>query len=470
MTEFYGKPGANTFKSKFRGDVITADSTEYEALRRIWNNDADRYPLAIVQPLDVDDVITAVRFGREANLLTAVRCGGHSYQGYSTCDGGLVIDLSKYMNKVSYDEKTQCVRAQGGALLGKVDQTLVPIGRVVPAGIVSHTGLSGLALGGGIGYLTRSFGMTCDQFVRLEVITADGERVYASESEHPDLFWALRGGGGNFGIVTEFELRTHELGPVQSGGLIYPMENAVEIIEELVRLVEAAPRTLSIWFGLAVKPAVFELEGYPDDARLLLALVVYRGEPDDDVLKAVRSCGNPMIDAITGDSFLALQKRLDIASQHGVGWYMKSGHVVKMSTSLIERLVSGAMEYQDISSPLVEREVYGISAIGGAANDVGEGETAYSGRGANWHLAIEVGFTNPEERERVVSWTKQDWAKTEKLLDMKTSYVNMNFEEDGDALKKVYGSDKLKRLRGVKAKYDPDNFFRMNSNIVPAEE
>lgn len=468
-TDLDSRQGATTLIRTFKGAISTPESTDYNHARSVWNKDANKYPIAVLRPADVDDVVAAVRFARDADVPVAVRCGGHSYQGHSTCNGGVVIDLSANMGLVELRADSLSVRAQGGALLGAVDRTLVPAGRVMPAGIVSHTGLGGLALGGGIGHLTRSLGLTCDQFIRLQVVTASGEVVYASETENPDLFWALRGGGGNFGIVTEFECRTHPLGPIQSGMLVYRMDDAVETIASIADLMPHAPRELGIILALAIKPERTPLAGVADAAERYVGVnVVYRGNAEDDILRELRAaCGKPLHDSIGEADYIALQTRLDAVSEHGVGWYMKSGHARNLNAGLIECMAEGAMNFQAIASPDVHREVYAVQALGGAASDIAEDATAYSGRDAQWHCAVEVGYTTSEERERIVTWTKNSWADTEKHLDMRTSYVNLNFEDGPEAVENVYGAWKLDRLRRVKAEFDPDNVFNLNVNIAP---
>ncbi|HKY82115.1 MAG TPA: BBE domain-containing protein [Sphingobium sp.] len=290
----------------------------------------------------------------------------------------------------------------------------------------------------------------------------------SARNENADLFWALRGGGGNFGIVTDFELRTHELGPLQGGPLFYRMDDAVEVIQDLSALMKDAPREMSLTMALAIKPGMTPMASeFSEDDRLLMVNVVHRGGAEDEILRAVRSCKPALYDFVGDLDFLDLQRRLDQVSQHGVGWYMKSGHAKTLGSGLIEQMVTNSMEYQRIASPDVLREVYAIQSLGGAASDVAEEDTAYSGRDAQWHCAVEVGFMDQEERDKVVAWTKSTWAETEKHLDLKTSYVNMNFEEGKGALENVYGASKLERLRAVKAAYDPENFFRLNTNIQP---
>ncbi|MBQ7804045.1 FAD-binding oxidoreductase [Rhodococcus sp. (in: high G+C Gram-positive bacteria)] len=445
--------------------MITASDANYDEARAIWNGDVHRRPHAVVQVTDVEDVVNTIRYAGEAELPLAVRGGGHSYPGHSTCDEGLVLDLSR-MRHVELDRATGYVDAQGGALLGSVDDITVPAGLVTPAGIVSHTGLGGLSLGGGIGYTTRSFGLTCDQFVRVRLVTADGDVLWASETENPDLFWALRGGGGNFGVVTDFTLRTHELGPVQSGRLFYKMSEAVDIIVGVSEIMKHAPRETSVTFSLGVNPEIIPaLADSGMDERLLSINLVHRGQAEDEIIREIRSFHKALFDTIGTQDFLSVQRYYDKISDRGFGWYMKSGHTRELTREFAERMVESCLEYRKIASPHVAREVYAIQSLGGAASDIAEDATAYSGRAAQWHCAIEVGFTTHDERDRIVSWTKETWAETKKHLDMTTSYVNLSFDEG--SLVNVYGEEKLQRLQKIKGIYDPENMFRFNTNIEP---
>ncbi|MFC9664080.1 FAD-binding oxidoreductase [Nocardia sp. NPDC127606] len=457
-------PSWSKFLSSIKGVVIAESDSGYGEARAIWNGDVKRRPIAIVQVADVEDVVSTIRYARDAELPLAVRGGGHSYPGHSTCDDGLVLDLSR-MRHVELDPATGYVNAQGGALLGSVDNVTVPNGLVTPAGIVSHTGLGGLALGGGIGYTTRSFGLTCDQFVRLRLVTADGDALWVSNTENPDLFWALRGGGGNFGVVTDFTLRTHELGPVYSGRLFYRMSEAVDVIVGVSEIMKHAPRETSVTFSLGINPASTPLGDSRMGERLLSINVVHRGHPDDDIVREIRSFRKALFDNIEPRDFLSVQSYYDKVSDRGFGWYMKSGHTRELSRGFAERMVESCLEYRKVASPSVPKEVYAIQSLGGAASDVPEDASAYSGRAAQWHCAIEVGFTTNDERDRIVDWTKETWSETQKHLDMKTSYVNLSFDEG--SLDDVYGAEKLQCLQKLKGIYDPENLFRFNTNIEP---
>lgn len=457
----------SAFARAFKGDVITAESSDYHEARKLWNGDIDRKPLAIVKAVDDADVVAALRFAVDNGLPVAVRGGGHSYPGHSMCEAGITIDLSR-MRDVVPDLDQHRATIGGGALLGSVDRALVPRGQVMPAGVVSHTGMPGLALGGGVGYLSRSFGLTCDQFLRLRVVTVGGEVIHASADENPDLFWALRGGGGNFGIVTQFEVRTHDLGPVQAGFMAFRMSEAPDTLLAINEVLQAGPREMSIGSAFGVEAQRFGLQDEVNE-RLLVVLVVYRGEADDAILAEIRNVRKPLVDTVATADFLDIQTMTDDDAVAGVGWYMKSGYTQELSRPLLEWMSENSVDYRDnVSSPLVNREVYTLQALGGAIKDVPEADTAFSGRAANWHVAVEVGFTTPEDRDRIVPWTRKSWTKTQSLIDMKTSYVNLNFEEGPDRLRDdIFGVEKFDRLQAIKATYDPQNVLALNWNIPP---
>lgn len=458
--------GSASFRRAFNGDVITAASSTYDEARRLWNGDIDRKPVAIVKAVSDADVSAAIRFARESGLPLGVRGGGHSYPGHSMVEGGIVIDLSR-MGGVVPDPTAKRVKIGGGALLGNVDRALYQHGQVMPAGVVSHTGMPGLALGGGVGYLSRSFGLTCDQFIRLRVVTSEGEVVHASATENADLFWALRGGGGNFGVVTEFECKTHTLGPLQAGALVYRMSDAPDTCLALNQVLQAGPRELMLAFSQGYDPERFGLQG----ERLLVVFVVYRGNAEDPILAELRATRQPLIDTISHADWIAQQTMHDDAAVPGIGWYMKSGFTRSLSRELLERIAEDSVEYRsNVSSPLVGREVYTLQSLGGAIQDVDEAASAYSGREALWQGAIEAGFTTQEERDRIVPWVKQAWTRTRELMDLKTSYVNLNFEEgEGgvDPLVEVFGAEKYARLQQIKTAWDPNNLFRHNFNVKP---
>jgi hypothetical protein len=456
--------GWSEFAKRFRGVLINPTHPQYEDLRRIWNADFDKRPRLIARCTSTADVVAAVRFARAADLLVAVRAGGHSYPGHSTCEGGLLIDL-RLMSAVTVDADARTVCIQGGALLGEVDNATAPMSMAMPAGVVSHTGMGGLSLGGGFGYLSRQFGMTCDSFLELTVVTADGEVVKASATEHPNLFWGLRGGGGNFGIVTEFKSRIYPLGPVQTGWLYFPMEQAADILRAYREVPVSASRQLAVYMmlGTPAEHALAPVECKP--GRKLLGLRLFHAGDERTAareMQPLRTSVKPLVDTIQTRRFIDVQQEFDVFAQHGIGWYMKSAQTRKLSNAAIDTAINASMRH---NSP---RVLLGIISMGGAISDVGEMDSAYSGRDALWHISLEVGFTAPEERTDLVAWSRTTHSELTPLLDRQTSYVNMLDDTDLGRLEALYGAEKFRRLRAVKAEYDPDNFFRCNSNIPPA--
>lgn len=458
--------GAAAFRSAFKGDIITSSSASYEDARKVWNGDIDRRPLAVVRPSNDQDVAAALCFVQEAGVPLAVKGAGHSYAGHSMVEKGITIDMWNFQ-QVDADLANHRVRAGGGLRLADIDRALVPHGQVMPAGVVSHTGLPGLALGGGVGYNSRSFGLTCDQFIRLKVVLVTGEVVYASETENPDLFWALRGGGGNFGIVTEFECRTHDLGPYTWGFLAYPSSQSVEISEAVIELAGTAPRNFGVSISYGIPAQKFGLSVPEAQDTLVTVMVYHRGTPDDAIIKRVKAIGKPLIDTIKVDDFLKLQTMSDEAAKAGIGWYMKSGYTKEVRPGLLEWMTEASLDYTlNVSSPHVEREIYTFQLMGGAISDVPEEATAYSGRDARWHSAVECGFTTPEERERIVGWIKESWKTNSSFFDMDASYVNLNTDDGDEPVKKIFGA-KYSKLQEIKSKYDPDNVLSLNWNIKP---
>jgi FAD/FMN-containing dehydrogenase len=458
--------GFDSFQAAFSGRLVIPGDGDYDRQRAIWNGGIDRRPAVIARCSSVTDVVSAVKFARESELVVAVRSGGHSYPGHCVCDGGMVIDLAP-MRQITFTEADTNVRVGAGVLLRDVDRATTARDRVIPAGIVSHTGFAGLALGGGFGYLTRSCGMTCDQIMRFQVVTADGSVVHASEKENTELFWALRGGGGNFGVVTEFECRLSPLPQINAGMVVAPASRMVASVERVRDIMNSGMRHVCVGIIFGNHRT---LRGVAPDAEggVFALRVVHQGDESDPVLRELRRHAAPIIDTIERRNYCDVQSELDDDSPRGVSWYMKSGQSETLSRDLIETAEQAQDDYYTVASERVERSIHTIMSIGGAASDVPEMATAYPGRAAQWHLAIEVGFTDEIEEARIVAKTRESWAAIEPHLDMQTSYVNMFFDEETSSLARVYGPQKFQRLREVKAKYDPTNLFSHNSNIPPA--
>ena len=446
----------------FLGTVLDPDTEGYETARQIWNGDIQRRPAAIARCTGTADVVAALRFGRERDLPVAVRGGGHAVAGHAVCDGGLVIDLSP-MNGVRVDPSAATVRAQGGCLWRHVDHEAQAFGLAVTGGIVTHTGIGGLTLGGGIGHLMRRYGLTIDNLVACDVVTADGELVFASAHEHPDLFWGLRGGGGNFGIVTSFEYQLHPVGPTVLAGLLaWPMEEAAEVLRLFRDFVADAPDEVGIMANLRLAPPVpvvpEALHGQP-----IVALVVcYAGPVEEgrEVLRPLREFKSPAVDAVGPKPYVAHQAMFDAAYPHGRHYYWKAWKLPPFTDAAIDVIVDCA---SSITSALSAIPIF---TLGGAVSRVDDHATAFTGRSA----AHDVNF--------VASWLPDDpdaahhkaWARScwEALRPFGHGvYVNFMADEPLSHVKVAYGDGKYARLAELKAKYDPANVFRSNQNITP---
>ncbi|HKA83559.1 MAG TPA: FAD-binding oxidoreductase [Acidimicrobiales bacterium] len=446
----------------FLGPVLEPGDDGYEAARQIWNGDIQRRPAVIARCAGTADVVAAVRFARERGLAVAVRGGGHAVAGHALCDGGVVIDLSP-MTGVRVDPLARTARAQGGCLWRHVDHETQAFGLAVTGGIVTHTGIGGLTLGGGIGHLMRSFGLTIDSLISCDVVTADGELLVASEDEHPDLFWGLRGGGGNFGIVTSFEYRLHALGPtVLAGVLAWPMVQATDVLRRFRDFAADAPDEVGIMANLRLAPAlpVFpeELHGQP-----VAALVVcYAGpiEEGQGVLRPLRGFKSPVVAAVDPKPYVVHQALFDPAYPHGRHYYWKARRLPPLSDAAIDVIIEQASA---ITSPLSAIPIF---TLGGAVARVDDDATAFSGRGS----AHDVNFVaswlaDDPDPERHKAWARTAW---EALRPHGQGvYVNFLSDEPSGQVRAAYGDTNYARLASLKAKYDATNVFRSNHNIAP---
>jgi FAD/FMN-containing dehydrogenase len=445
----------------FRGELLRPNGGGYEEARRVWNASISRFPGLIARCAGVADVIAAVRFARENELLLAVRGGGHSFPGQSVCDGGLVIDLSP-MKGIRVDPEARTVRAQAGVLLGELDRETQAFGLAVPSGIVTHTGLSGLTLGGGIGWLMRKYGLTIDQLLSVDLLTANGELVKASAEENPDLFWGVRGGGGNFGIVTEFEFRLNPVGPtVLAGPIFWPMEDSPEVLRFYREWIAEAPDELmTIVVHRKAPPLPFvppELHG-----KLVVAVVCcYAGplEEGEKLVKPLKAFGSPVLDLCVPKPFLTHQAMFDPSFPHGWWYYMRSCDVAELADEVIDITVEHSLR---ISSPLT---AFPIWQRGGAAGRVGEEETAFGGRDAGHTFNITAVTESAEGFAEEREWVRNFWSALEPYHT--GAYVNFLMEEGEERVREAYGARKYDRLKALKRRWDPDNLFRMNQNIRP---
>jgi hypothetical protein len=446
----------------FRGELLHPGDPGYEDARRVWNGSISRFPALIARCAGVADVITAVRFARDTGLLVAVRGGGHSFPGLSVCDGGLLIDLSP-MKGIRVDPEARTVTAQAGVLLGELDRETQAFGLAVPSGIVTHTGLSGLTLGGGINWVMRKYGLTIDQLLSVDLITADGEFVKASASENPDLFWGVRGGGGNFGIVTQFEFRLNPVGPiVLAGPIFWPMEESPNVLRFYREWIAEAPDELmTIVVHRKAPPLPFvplELHG-----KLVVSVVCCYTGPVEDGEKAVKplkAFGSPVLDLCVPKPFLAHQAMFDLSFQHGWWYYMRACDVAELTDEVIDITVDHSLR---INSPLT---AFPIWQRGGAAARVGEDETAFGGRSAGHTFNITAVTATGEGFDQEREWVRNFWSALEPCHT--SVYVNFLMEEGEERIRQAYGAEKYDRLKALKRRYDPDNFFRLNQNIGPA--
>ena len=440
------------FRAVFGGEVIQPGDAGYETARKIWNASIDKHPGIIARCSGVADVVAAVNFARENELLVAVRGGGHNVAGRALCDDGIVIDLSG-MKGIRVDARNRTARVQGGATLGDVDRETHVFGLAVPAGVVSKTGIAGLTLGGGVGWLVRKYGLTCDNVLSFDIVTADGNVQVASASENEDLFWALRGGGGNFGVVTWFEFRAHPVSTVLGGLIIYPRDRAVEVLRFFRDFTQSAPEELTAYAALIHTP-----DGIP--AIAVIACYCGNVTEGEEVLKPLRGFSSPLVDMIQPMPFPQMQTLLDGAFGDGNHNYWKSTFLRELSDEAIGVLVEHANR---ATSPLTG---VAIEYYGGAASRVGVSETAFAQRQAQYSVGILAQWTDPGESEHHIKWARE---LSDSMGPFSSGGYLLNFlgEEREDTIRAAFGPN-YDRLMAIKKKYDPTNFFRLNQNIKPA--
>ena len=434
----------------------------YDDHRKIWNGSIDRSPAVIARCVGVPDAIAALRFARQTGLEVAVRGGGHSFPGLSLCDDGLVVDLSP-MKGVRVDPDSHTARAQAGVLLGELDRETQAFGLAVPAGIVTHTGLAGLTLGGGIGWLMRKYGLTIDQLLSVDVITADGGLVKASEDENPDLFWGVRGGAGNFGVVSEFDFRLNTLGPVVlAGPIVWRLEDSPEVLRFYRDWITDVPDELTT---IVVHRRSPSLPTIPEELHFTPVVMVgccYAGsvEEGERVVRPMREFGSPVLDLCAAKPFLEHQAMFDPTFPHGRWYYFRSRDVAELSDDLIDVVVEHAERIDTAHTS------FPIFHLGGAVRRVGDDETAFSGRGAGHTININGIAETSDGFEEQREWVRDFWSALEPFET--GVYVNFLMDEGEERIRDAYGAEKYDRLKALKRKYDPGNFFRLNQNIPPA--
>lgn len=445
---------------KFKGDLLRPSDGGYEDARLIWNGMFARRPGLIARCADVSDLQNAVRTAAEAGILTAVRCGGHSLAGFSTCDGGLVIDLSR-MRQVTVDPQVRRARFAGGCLLGSVDTATQKTGLVFPSGVVSHTGAGGLILGGGTGWLTRRFGLSCDNVEGFTLVTADGSIVRANATENADLFWALRGGGGNFGVVTEFEVKLHPLTSVVLAEGLTPEAGIRPLLEYWRDFMAEAPHDLKWNINLRLAPQTekvpLELRGRPVASNSLL----WTGDPEAGREYLARSLSMCSKDSVSSKvvPFLDLQTMADSDFPHGLRYYTKSGYFTYLDGSSIDRMVA-AIAMTPSSETMIE-----LAYLGGAAARVTAQETAFGDRSAPFVMTLLANWPEASADAAHISWVRGVFDQLRPAMKPGV-YVNFMSGDEQDRVPEAY-RERWDRMVAVKSHYDPNNFFRLNQNVPP---
>jgi FAD/FMN-containing dehydrogenase len=449
----------------FRGDLIRPGEPGYDDHRRIFNGMIDRRPALIMRPAGTADVVAAVNFARDGGHLLSVRGGGHSVAGFGACDGGVMIDLSR-MRGVRVDPAAKTARAQGGATWGDVDRETQVFGLATPGGVVSTTGIGGLTLGGGFGMLSLKHGMSCDNLISADVVTAAGEVVVASETQNSDLFWGLRGGGGNFGIVTSFEYRLHELREVLIGLILYPPEEGLNVLRHYRDTLTEVPPELAFFTVFLTVPENPPMPIFPPELlgkKVVGFLGAFPG-PADEGEKAfvpLRNFGQPSFELVLPMPYAMAQTIQDNDAPWGGHHYWKSAYLKELSNELLETLAE-----RGPTAPSPGTQVM-VARLGGAISEVPDDATAFPLRDAGFIVQMDSSWDDPNDDEANIDWTRSLHSAVAPFA-MERAYVNFIGDEGTDRIVKAYGDEKYAKLVALKKKYDPANLFRMNQNIPPA--
>jgi FAD/FMN-containing dehydrogenase len=460
--------GTGALRAELTGRVIDESDIDYDTARSVWNGDIDRRPAAIARCSGTSDVAAAIAFGRQRGLRISVRGGGHGVWGAAVPEGGLVIDLSE-LRGVSVDPGSRRAWCSGGATLADLDAATQRHGLAVTGGTISHTGVGGLTLGGGFGWLVHKAGLTVDNLLSAEVVTADGRALVVSADKHPDLFWALRGGGGNFGVVTGFEFRLHEVGPLVYLGLFFwGLEQGTEALRLSREVAASLPRDAGLLLaaGLTAPPAPFVPERHRGTSGVAMLVAGFGSAQDHARLIApIREALPPLFEFVTPLPYVELQKMLDESAPWGIHAYEKSLNLHQLDDEAIAALTE---RLPGKSSPM---SFIPIFSLGGAFADVGEQETAFGGsRATGFVVNVTAIAPNTELLATDRSWARSVWQALAANANGTGGYINFMAEQDADRVRAAYGPVKYQRLARIKARYDPDNVFRMNANIKPAPQ
>jgi FAD/FMN-containing dehydrogenase len=461
MSNALDRDSIKNLKASLRGTLIEPGADGYDEARKVYNAMIDKKPRLIVRCADVADVIASVNFARENRLLLSIRGGGHNAGGLGIADDALVIDLAP-IKYTRVDPTAQTVAVGGGCVWGDVDHATHSFGFAVPTGIISTTGVGGLTLGGGIGHLTRKCGLTIDNLLSADVVLANGTFVKASPNENPDLFWALRGGGGNFGVVTSFTFKVHKIDIVYAGPMLYELSDAAEVMKWYRNFIVNAPDDLNGWFAfLTVPPG----PPFPENLHLkkMCGIIWCCTEPQakaEEMFEPIRAFKKPALDFVGPLPQPALNSMFDPIYPPGLQWYWRADFVNELSDKAIAQHVRFAEAMPTMHSTMH------LYPINGAAARVGKNETAWSYRDANWAQVMVGVDPDPANKEKITKWTK-DYFDALHPYSAGGAYVNFMMDEGEDRVKATYG-DNYKRLAEIKAKYDPTNLFRVNQNIKPS--
>ena len=449
------------FASRLRGELIQPTDPTYDSARKVYNAMIDKHPALIARCADVADVIAGVNFAREHHLTLAVRGGGHNGPGLGVCDDGLVLDLS-LMKGIRVDPAARTVRVEGGCTWGAVDHATHPFGLATPSGFISSTGVGGLTLGGGIGYLARTYGLTIDNLQEVDMVLADGRFVTANAKENPDLFWAVRGGGGNFGVVTSFLFKLHPVSTVYGGPMIWPLEQAAELLKFWRDFIMAAPEDINGWFAFITVPPAPPFPEQFHMKKMCAVVWCYTGPLDqaEERFKPIRAFGPPAVDFAGAIPFPALQSLFDALYPAGLQWYWKADFFRELNDQAIDLHVKYGAQLPTMHSTMH------IYPINGAAHQVGTADTAFNFRDVNFAQVIVGVDPDPSQNSRMIAWAKDYWLALH-AYSAGGAYVNMVMDEGEDLVKAAYGNN-YARLAQVKAVYDPKNLFHINQNIKPA--
>ena len=456
----YDRATIDALKTSLRGELLQLDDAGYEVARKVYNGMIDRRPHFIVRCSNVADVIAAVKFAGKHQLLVAVRGGGHHGAGLGTCDDGLVIDLSR-MQGIRVDPIARTVQVEGGCTWGDVDHATHAFGLATPSGIMSTTGVGGLTLGGGLGYLTRQYGLTIDNLLAVDMVLADGRFVTVSAEENEELFWAIRGGGGNFGIVTSFLFQLHPLRTVYAGPMLWPLDSATKAMQFYRDFITQAPDDINGFFAFLRVPPGPPFPVHLHHQTMCGVVWCYTGSlaKAEDIFRPIRAFGPPALDLVGPLPYPALQAMFDALYPPGMQWYWRADFVTELPDDAIARHVQYGAQIPTLPSTMH------LYPINGAAHRVGPQDTAFSYRDATWAQVIVGVDPDPTNKARILAWTRDYWEALH-LYGAGGAYVNFLMEEGQEHIRATY-RDNYNRLVLIKNKYDPTNLFRVNQNITP---